>query len=70
MAFAAILDHPGEYCSHDLITDPELRAKKLRMARFGNRHLGAVEVSSQMAFAAIPASIAPTTSLGCPSGPG
>ncbi|KAJ9445491.1 Cell surface glycoprotein 1 [Diplonema papillatum] len=37
----------------DAATDPELRAKKLLMARFGNRHLGAVEVSSQMAFAAI-----------------
>ncbi|KAJ9437693.1 Cell surface glycoprotein 1 [Diplonema papillatum] len=37
----------------DADTDPELRAKKLLMARFGNKHLGAVEVSAQMAFAAI-----------------
>ncbi|KAJ9435277.1 hypothetical protein DIPPA_13727 [Diplonema papillatum] len=37
----------------DRDTDAVLRSKKLLMTRFGTRHLGAVEVSAQMAFAAI-----------------
>ncbi|KAJ9466680.1 ATP-dependent DNA helicase pif1 [Diplonema papillatum] len=39
--------------AEDRDTDAVLRSKKLLMTKFGTRHLGAVEVSAQMAFAAI-----------------
>eukprot|EP00659_Diplonema_papillatum_P015084 gene15084-23034_t len=39
--------------AEDRDTDAVLRSKKLLMTRFGTRHLGAVEVSAQVAFAAI-----------------